>query len=900
MNDDELGLRLHDELHRRTKAPGAAPESIHEHVRDLRSMQLVRAAGSRRSSHAVRDLLGLAAAVAIVAAVGAGLLIRQSNQPATGVDGPKDGIEAFSRIDSRTAWAESGSDLYVTRDGGETWSKGTLPGGKSPGQVYSGASGGTSEATTVPTPTATPTSVGLEGSSNPVKSDPGAGNDPNWYEGLPNHYYPDFIDADRGWLLSWKVSGGADGSAAYALTVWRTSDGGRSWQPAAVPGTYRGMGVVQFVDASHGWITVIRSDSTAGSTGGQTSTGSDGSAASTPTAGPTIVLPSDTVTILATADGGATWSPISTIAAVALPHFVSPTEAWGYAYTDPTARATSVIHSTDRGRTWSTATLPIPAGDTVAPAWPAPPANANGSLTIRLAAGQSDSFDILSFASIDDGKTWTLESTQPAGGDTSYAINSLAALVNPPDGQPIVVGTATPGDATAASPFKATFDGGASWTIYPTAGLPGVPTSAEWTSSDDVWVMTAGTDGFMGTSGKLYATRDAGKTWQPLLGAPAWPASREPVKTPAVVYVTPAPEQVQSSYTIQEAGRIDASAGWVLTQDDASGDKYLRLTQDGGATWSEPRLAPDGYVTQMLDLNHGWILRPSLADTETVTVSRTADGGRTWLESVVEVGALPAATNSWFSSTAVHFRDALHGELLATFGEVDPQGAAPSAPWNCERFESSDGGATWSSPIDSPCLSGVTFQDETFGYASDARMSPYLYVTVDGGRTWTRGALPDGMTVGTTNAAALVQRHADGTLRALVSWGPDASAFSILASGDGGLTWTLAGTAVGLPPNGPKVAAAGEDRWVAVDSPNFPAVLASDDGGATWTSASDQVLPGAAASVQFVNQSDGWMVAVDTACTSSPTCSTPATAIYATRDGGATWTPIFTPEPTYA
>ncbi len=535
--------------------------------------------------------------------------------------------------------------------------------------------------------------------------------------------------------------------------------------------------------------------------------------------------------------------------------------------------------------------------------WPTPPAASTDLLTVRLAVREArtrSSFHIRSFASTDDGRTWTLESTQPAGGDTSYAINSRAVLLNPPDGQPIAVGTATPGDATAASPFKATFDGGATWTIYPTTGLPGVPNSAEWISPDDVWVMTAGTDGFMGTSGKLYATRDAGKTWKPLLGAPAWPASPEPVKTPTVVYLTPAPEQVQSSYTIQEAGRIDASAGWVLMQDDTSGDNYLRLTQDGGATWSEPRLAPAGYGMQLLDLNHGWMLWPSLGDTESVTVSRTADGGRTWLESSVKIGTLPAGSNSWFSSAAVHFRDALHGELFSTFGDVDPQGTAPSVPWNCERFESSDGGATWSSPIDSPCLSGVTFQDETFGYASDARMSPYLYVTVDGGRTWTRGALPDGMTVGTTNAAALVQRRADGTLRTLVSMGPaDASAYSILASGDGGLSWTVAGTAVGLPPNGPKVAAAGEDRWVAVDSPNFPAVLASDDGGATWTSASDQVLSGAAASVQFVNQSDGWMLAVDTACTSSPTCSTPASAIYATKDGGATWTQIFTPEPTY-
>ncbi len=296
MNDDELGPRLHDELHRRIKAPGAAPESIHEHVRDLRSLQVVRAAGSGRSSHAVRDLLGLAAAVAIVAVVGAGLLIRQSNQPATGVDGPKDGIEAFNRIDAKTAWAESGSDLYITRDGGETWSKGTVPGGKSAGQVYSGASADTSETTTVPAPTATPTPVGLEGSPDPLKSDPGAGNDPGPYGFAAEPLLP--------LTSSTPTAAGCCRGLSPArrrvrrdltLTVWRTSDGGRSWQSTALPGTYKGYGMVQFVDPSHGWVTIVRADSTAGSTGGQLSSGSDGTATSTPTVAPPIVLPSDTV-----------------------------------------------------------------------------------------------------------------------------------------------------------------------------------------------------------------------------------------------------------------------------------------------------------------------------------------------------------------------------------------------------------------------------------------------------------------------------------------------------------------------------------------------------------------------------------------------------------------------------
>jgi len=39
--------------------------------------------------------------------------------------------------------------------------------------------------------------------------------------------------------------------------------------------------------------------------------------------------------------------------------------------------------------------------------------------------------------------------------------------------------------------------------------------------------------------GQLYATQDAGKTWKPLLGAAAWPASPEPGATPALAGETP-------------------------------------------------------------------------------------------------------------------------------------------------------------------------------------------------------------------------------------------------------------------------------------------------------------------------------------------------------------------------
>ena len=468
MNDDELSLILRDQLHRRIDPPAAAPERVYEQLLELRHMQPVRESGAR-PTRVLRNVFGLAAALAIGALVAGAFLVLSPSRPGSGVGAPANGIEAFGRIDSKTAWAESGSDLYITRDGGETWSHGTVPGGKSPMEI-----------------TAAQPSV-LSGPTFPLG---------------PNHYYPEFIDASHGWLLSWTTSG-SPSAPDYAMTMWRTSDGGRTWSSASVPGTYRGFGVSQFVDASHGWIEIYRMDVDA-----------------------SVRMPSDETSILATADGGATWTPIAKVAALAFPDFVSRTEAWGYAAASSGTSLDSIVHSTDGGRTWSTSRMPIP-DDRRAVGWSAQVVVSGETVTIRLPSvnksspadhGSSGSLAILTMSSSDGGRTWKLDANRPVPVSGSVASGGMSFLLRLPSDQPIVVVDSVSQSPSEPVGFQATFDGGATWTRYGTRGLPGTggTTMFEWASSDDVWILTSSGTGF-DPPGKLYATTDAGKTWRPLL-----------------------------------------------------------------------------------------------------------------------------------------------------------------------------------------------------------------------------------------------------------------------------------------------------------------------------------------------------------------------------------------------
>jgi hypothetical protein len=234
-------------------------------------------------------------------------------------------------------------------------------------------------------------------------------------------------------------------------------------------------------------------------------------------------------------------------------------------------------------------------------------------------------------------------------------------------------------------------------------------------------------------------------------------------------------------------------------------------------------------------------------------------------------------------------------EFRAASTGSDAAAGPKFSDWVCKQFSTSDGGVTWSAPRPATCMVGVTFVNPMLGYAYDYSGSPVLYVTLDGGRTWTSGTLPlNGQGSSWTYWPMLVERRSDGTLRALVAWSGETGPYVIVVSTDAGRTWSMAGTVsagdattrdYGLPLGMP-IAVRDENNWLTapIKLGNEPDPwFGTGDGGLTWTHVTYAGLTGDIKDFDFLNASDGW-AATDTYDT--------VAALWSTKDGGATWTRI--------
>ncbi len=307
---------------------------------------------------------------------------------------------------------------------------------------------------------------------------------------------------------------------------------------------------------------------------------------------------------------------------------------------------------------------------------------------------------------------------------------------------------------------------------------------------------------------------------------------------------------------------VSATTGWGVTSRGSS--EQVWRTTDGGVRWSEvtPRSPVDSnpytYTNYFLDESHAWITEVASSGGKNpyLVTFRTTNGGTTW-----QRGATVSTT--FESTTTEFFLDANSGWLVLT-------GGYPTHAIWPDVYKTSDGGLSWS----------LVASQAGMGAASDgllpASASPYFVSTSTG---W----LTVGLATNNGNATFYFSHTA------------------IFVTHNGGRTWRPQPLPIAPPAGGVLDAPVffGQRQGVIVmhaitpDTTVKASLLATSDGGLTWT-----VRPLAWAfiwSIQFVDPAHGWAVAGPSSdFLKSATGAAFPLPIYRTDDGGVTWTPVHT------
>jgi photosystem II stability/assembly factor-like uncharacterized protein len=351
--------------------------------------------------------------------------------------------------------------------------------------------------------------------------------------------------------------------------------------------------------------------------------------------------------------------------------------------------------------------------------------------------------------------------------------------------------------------------------------------------------------------------------------------------SPASTPLPPGPD-------VQTGRLLDAAGGWALT------GQRLVVTTDGGSTWRN--VTPPGGLgsgVAFLDAQHGWVA-VSEAFTSTndpsygrIDVWRTTDGGQTWTKA-----QLPKAVSNQFGEilpeVQFDFLDASHGFAFLS-------GNLAKGRNDSDLFWTADGGRTWSA--DRPTGNGhegiegtVAFATANDGVIVNAMHGNGIVVTHDGGRTWTDATfvLPPGSAGAQLFFGQPVYFAGRSGLVAINFQTDTGSDNRVYRTLDAGSSWTDAAT---LPTGVFAISFLDQERWIGV---NGSVVVRTADGGRTWASSSAVGLPAALLeSLTVVDAQHGWaLVGMNVCLTFKSDCSS-RTGLYATVDGGSTWTQLW-------
>ena len=337
----------------------------------------------------------------------------------------------------------------------------------------------------------------------------------------------------------------------------------------------------------------------------------------------------------------------------------------------------------------------------------------------------------------------------------------------------------------------------------------------------------------------------------------------------------PARAQERNDAELRAFDLLTDSSGWILL------DQTLWRTSDAGATWQDisPALPADAAIrdVRFLNLNEGWVLftTPDPAGGARFHLAHTGDG-LTWT-----MRELPLFEPGEIASYAER---AQMGWLDAQTGWIAVKQMTGSNFSLGALFVTSDGGGTWTRSA-LPVAEQVYFSDAQNGWALGGPSGGDLFKTSDGGATWQDAAPGDAERF----HAALVSGD-DGMLLST-----DADRLNVYWLAPSG-AWSLTEQApLDTEPGLPALSILDPRNFLAI-IPGTRSILRMEDGRLDSLSNLDG-LSASVTMLDMVSLETGWAKSVEATCSTAsfPTSSsatvtcTSTTRLLRTSDGGQTW-----------
>jgi photosystem II stability/assembly factor-like uncharacterized protein len=298
---------------------------------------------------------------------------------------------------------------------------------------------------------------------------------------------------------------------------------------------------------------------------------------------------------------------------------------------------------------------------------------------------------------------------------------------------------------------------------------------------------------------------------------------------------------------------IDDQQGWALSK------THILKTADGGQHWTNvtpPSFSAGGLaVGQFKNALYAWVVVTN-QQTGIVTVLRTTDAGQNWGSATINDAVIAAE-----GTDQPHF-------LTNTEGWLEVIGSPGAGQQPADIFHSTDGGQSWqkiasttnpaSGLSNSGFKSGISFEDTLHARLATSSITgnptdPGLYLTSDGGHTWTKdsiGAMPEtGVTqIGTEPPVFF------GTTGILPVKYSVSGQQKLLLYTNNGNGWTKTQQSVAADIDNVYVVST-QSTWATDTQGKF---YNTSDGGQTWQHTAGDY--GKINALSFVSANDGWAV----------------------------------------